>query len=67
MAIGAGRAAGLLTLADCHVEVDCGPVSRGRTLVDLRRVTGRDPNVHVAIDIDPVFNEFMADRIASLG
>ena len=30
-------AAGLLTLVDRNVEVDCGPVSRGRTLVDLRR------------------------------
>jgi inosine-uridine nucleoside N-ribohydrolase len=57
----------LLTLADCHVEVDCGPVSRGRTLVDLRRVTGRDPNAHVATDIDPSFTEFMADRIAAVG
>jgi inosine-uridine nucleoside N-ribohydrolase len=57
----------LLTLAHCHVEVDCGPVSRGRTLVDLRGVTGREPNVHVATDIDPAFNDFMADRIASLG
>jgi inosine-uridine nucleoside N-ribohydrolase len=56
----------LLTLAHCHVEVDCGPVSRGRTLVDLRGVTGREPNVHVATDIDPAFNDFMADRIASL-
>ena len=58
---------GLLTLAHRNVEVDCGPVGRGRTLVDLRGVTGRDPNVHVATDVDPSFTEFMADRIASLG
>jgi inosine-uridine nucleoside N-ribohydrolase len=57
----------LLTLAECHVVVDCGPVSRGRTLVDLRGVTGRDPNAHVATDIAPSFTEFMADRIAALG
>jgi inosine-uridine nucleoside N-ribohydrolase len=57
----------LLTVAECHVEVDCGPVSRGRTLVDLRGVTGRDPNAHVATDIDPSFTEFMANRIAALG
>ena len=57
----------LLTVEHCHVEVDCGPVSRGRTLVDLRGVTGREPNVHVATDIDPAFNDLMADRIASLG
>jgi purine nucleosidase/pyrimidine-specific ribonucleoside hydrolase len=58
---------GLLTLAHRHVEVDCGPVGRGRTLVDLRQVTGREPNVHVATDVDPSFTAFMADRIASLG
>jgi len=57
----------LLTLEHCHVEVDCGPVSRGRTLVDLRGVTGSEANVHVATDVDPAFNDFMADRIASLG
>jgi inosine-uridine nucleoside N-ribohydrolase len=57
----------LLTLAHCHVEVDCGPVSRGRTLVDLRCVTAGQPNVHVATDVDPAFNDLMADRIASLG
>ncbi len=66
VAVGQAVRPALLTLADCHVEVDCGPVSRGRTLVDLRRVTGRDPNAHVAVDIDPGFNEFMADRIAAL-
>jgi inosine-uridine nucleoside N-ribohydrolase len=57
----------LLTLAHCHVEVDCGPVSRGRTLVDLRGVTGCEPNVHVATDVDPAFNDLLADRIANLG
>ena len=58
---------GLLTLAHRHVEVDCGPVGRGRTLVDLRQVTGREPNVHVATHVDPSFTAFMADRIAALG
>ena len=57
----------ILELADCHVEVDCGAASRGRTLVDLRRVTGREPNAHVAVEIDPSFTGFMADRIAALG
>jgi inosine-uridine nucleoside N-ribohydrolase len=58
---------GLLGLEDCYVEVDCGAASRGRTLVDLRRVTGREPNAHVAVEIEPSFNGFMADRIAALG
>ena len=30
-------------------------------------MTGRAPNAHVATDVDSGFNEFMADRIASLG
>jgi inosine-uridine nucleoside N-ribohydrolase len=55
-----------LTLEHCHVDVDCGPVSRGRTLVDQFHVTGREPNVHVATAIDPGFTDWMADRIASL-
>jgi inosine-uridine nucleoside N-ribohydrolase len=57
----------LLTTVHCHVEVDCGPVSRGRTLVDLHHVTDGAPNVHVATEIDGGFTTWMADRIASLG
>jgi inosine-uridine nucleoside N-ribohydrolase len=57
----------LLTTVHCHVDVDCGPVSRGRTLVDLYGVTQREPNVHVAAEIDPRFTEFMAERIVTLG
>jgi inosine-uridine nucleoside N-ribohydrolase len=58
---------GLLTVEHCHVDVDCGPISRGRTLVDRFHVTGREPNVHVATAIDTGFTSWMADRIASLG
>jgi inosine-uridine nucleoside N-ribohydrolase len=57
----------LLTLEHCHVEIDCAPVSRGRTLVDRLHVTGREPNVHVATGIDPGFTEWLAERITSLG
>ncbi|HEY0387761.1 MAG TPA: nucleoside hydrolase, partial [Gaiellales bacterium] len=57
----------LLTLEHCHLEVDCGTVSRGRTLVDQFHVTGREPNVHVATAIDPAFTAWMSERIASLG
>jgi inosine-uridine nucleoside N-ribohydrolase len=57
----------LLTLEHCHVEIDCGPVSRGRTLVDRHHVTGREPNVHVATGIDPGFAGWLAERIAALG
>jgi inosine-uridine nucleoside N-ribohydrolase len=55
----------LLTLTHCNVDVDCGPVCRGRTLVDLRGVTGRPPNVHAATGIDPEFTAFLADRVAA--
>jgi len=58
---------GLLTLEHCAVEVDCGPVSRGRTLVDLHGVTGREANVHVATAIDPAFTAFLAERISRVG
>jgi inosine-uridine nucleoside N-ribohydrolase len=57
----------LLTVEHCHVEVDCGPVSRGRTLVDQHHVTKLPPNVHVATAIEPTFTRWMAERIASLG
>jgi len=57
----------LLQLQHCHVDVDCGPTSRGRTRVDLHGVTGREPNVHVATGIDEGFTGWLAERIASLG
>jgi pyrimidine-specific ribonucleoside hydrolase len=57
----------LLELEHCHVEVDCGPVSRGRTLVDRFHVTGHEPNVRAATAIDPGFTAWMSERIASLG
>ena len=57
----------IVELSECHVEVDCGAASRGRTLVDLRGVTGNEPNARVAVEIDAAFTAFMADRIAALG
>jgi inosine-uridine nucleoside N-ribohydrolase len=39
----------------------------GRTVVDLRRVTGREPNADVGIDVDAArFLELLVSRIASL-
>jgi inosine-uridine nucleoside N-ribohydrolase len=58
---------GLLTVEHCHVDVDCGSLSRGRTLVDRFHVTGLEPNVQVATAIDPGFTSWMTERIASLG
>lgn len=35
----------------CHVEVDCGPTSYGRTNVDLFGLSKHKKNVHVALKI----------------
>jgi inosine-uridine nucleoside N-ribohydrolase len=60
---------GLLTTAHRHVAIDCASeLSRGRTLVDLWRVTGREPNAHVAVEVQgDVFLELLVERIGSLG
>jgi inosine-uridine nucleoside N-ribohydrolase len=51
-----------------HVDVDCASeLSRGRTLVDLWRRTGRAPNAHVATGVDAdAFFELLLDRLESL-
>jgi purine nucleosidase/pyrimidine-specific ribonucleoside hydrolase len=57
---------GLLTLTECHVDVDCGPVGRGRTICDLNGTTGLPANARVATDIVPGFGDWLSDRIARL-
>ncbi|MEI8332712.1 MAG: nucleoside hydrolase [Chloroflexota bacterium] len=43
----------LVRTAAVNVEIEtAGRWTRGRTVVDLRRVTGRPPNAHVGLDID---------------
>jgi inosine-uridine nucleoside N-ribohydrolase len=51
-----------------HVEVDIGPEpGRGRTYVDLWQRTGKEPNVHVGVDIDGSgFVSWLSERLASL-
>ena len=53
----------------CHVAIDCASeLCRGRTVVDLWHVTGNDPNVHVATEVDaPAFIDLLIERIGSLG
>jgi inosine-uridine nucleoside N-ribohydrolase len=58
---------GLLTLEECHVDVDCGPVCRGRTICDLWVTFKQQPNARVATGIEPGFGEWMSERIARLG
>jgi inosine-uridine nucleoside N-ribohydrolase len=59
----------LLTTKDCHVAIDCASqLCRGRTVVDVWHVTGREPNAHVAVEVDgPAFLDLLVQRIASLG
>ena len=50
-----------------HVDVDCeSRLCRGRTVVDLWRRTGEEPNADVGVDIDAdAFLELLCERIAS--
>ncbi len=60
---------GLLETVERHVAVDCASeLCRGRTVVDLWRRTGNEPNAHVAVDVDGErFVQLLVDRITSLG
>jgi inosine-uridine nucleoside N-ribohydrolase len=53
----------------CPIRVDTGgEPSRGRTYVDLHRVTDWQPDCHVAVDIDAErFLATLLERLASLG
>ncbi|WP_208075423.1 nucleoside hydrolase [Bittarella massiliensis (ex Durand et al. 2017)] len=53
VAVAAVVAPQVLTLRDCHVTVDIeGEHTQGCTVCDLRGVTGKAPNVQVAMDLD---------------
>jgi inosine-uridine nucleoside N-ribohydrolase len=49
------------------VDVDCeSRLCRGRTVVDLWRRTGEEPNTDVAVEIDAdAFLELLCERISS--
>jgi pyrimidine-specific ribonucleoside hydrolase len=59
---------GLVQTVHRHVDVDCeSTLCRGRTVVDLWRRTGREPNADVGVDIDaPAFLELLCERLESL-
>jgi inosine-uridine nucleoside N-ribohydrolase len=59
----------LLETRELNVEIDCeSELCRGRTVVDLWRRSGREPNAHVATGIDSqAFLELLLERLASLG
>jgi inosine-uridine nucleoside N-ribohydrolase len=59
---------GIVETLHRHVDVDCeSRLCRGRTVVDLWRRTGEEPNAEVGVDIDAaVFLELLCERIVSL-
>ena len=59
---------GLVETVHRHVDVDReSELCRGRTVVDLWRRTGKEPNADVGTDIDaPAFLELLCERIESL-
>ncbi|MBD0329582.1 MAG: nucleoside hydrolase [Thermoleophilia bacterium] len=61
--------AGLVETRFVNVEVDCeSSLCRGRTVVDVWRRSGREPNVHVGLAVDgEAFVELLVERIRSLG
>jgi len=60
---------GVLETLPRHVAVECGSeLCRGRTVVDLWRRTGREPNAQVAVGIDgPAFVGLLVERLGALG
>jgi inosine-uridine nucleoside N-ribohydrolase len=59
----------LLRTEHRNVEVDCASeLCRGRTVVDVWRISGREPNAHVAVEVDgDAFLDMLVERIGSLG
>jgi inosine-uridine nucleoside N-ribohydrolase len=59
----------LVQTAHRHVAIDCqSELCRGRTVVDLWRRTGNDPNAHVGVEIEgDAFLELLVDRLSCLG
>ncbi len=59
----------LLTTQRRNVEIDCASeLCRGRTVVDLWQVSGREPNAHVGVEVDgEAFLDLLVERIALLG
>jgi inosine-uridine nucleoside N-ribohydrolase len=51
-----------------HVAIECGSeLTRGRTVVDLWRRTGAEPNAHVGVAVDgEAFVELLLERIPTL-
>jgi inosine-uridine nucleoside N-ribohydrolase len=57
---------GLLRFERCAIDVDCGPVCRGRTICDLGGRGALPATCRVATAIQPGFGEWLATRIERL-
>src|SRR5437764_647089 len=59
----------LLETRELNVEIETeSELCRGRTVVDVWRRTGREPNAHVAVGIDAdAFVELLVERLGTLG
>jgi inosine-uridine nucleoside N-ribohydrolase len=60
---------GLVRTQHRNVAIDCASeLCRGRTVVDLWQVTGREPNAHVGVDVEvDAFLDLLVERISRLG
>jgi inosine-uridine nucleoside N-ribohydrolase len=60
---------GIVRTEHRHVAVDCASeLCRGRTVVDIWRRTGKEPNANVGVGIDAdAFVDLLVERISSLG
>ncbi|MGI8858033.1 MAG: nucleoside hydrolase [Thermomicrobiales bacterium] len=58
---------GIVTTRHLNVDVEVhGELTAGRTVVDLWKVTGKEPNVHVGVDLDtPAFVTMLLDAVQS--
>jgi inosine-uridine nucleoside N-ribohydrolase len=67
VAVAHAMGTGLVDTAERHVAVDCASeLCRGRTVVDLWRRTGKEPNAHVGVDIDgAAFLELLLERLGT--
>ena len=58
---------GIVTTRHLNVDIEVhGELTAGRTVVDLWKVTGKEPNVHVGVDLDtPAFVAMLLDAVRS--
>jgi inosine-uridine nucleoside N-ribohydrolase len=65
LAVAAALEPGIVRTRRMRVDVEtCGRFTEGRTVCDVHGVTGRAPNVDVAVDVDPArFHELLVESL----